>query len=144
MSAPPRSPRNQVSQTTSIREDSARPPAQRLNKPTLALIAVAGTMRAAKRMTPCGRSNEALPAANRFTSSAPITASRVFPIAIPAEVATAPVVVRFTRNAPSAMAGQIRRPKRRAAATAIPLGTQNGLALALTEARARPSLPARK
>jgi hypothetical protein len=42
------------------------------------------------------------------------------------------------------MAGQILTPKRSAAAIAIPLGSQNGLALSFTEARASPSLPARK
>ncbi len=68
----------------------------------------------------------------------------VLPIAMPSEIAIDPVVVTFTRNAPSRMAGQMRGPSRRNEAKAIPLGGHTGETLALTTAKARPNLPARK
>jgi hypothetical protein len=72
-----------------------------------------------------------------------MTASSVLPAAIAAEE-NGPDVVRLTRKAPIAMPGHSSRPKRTSAATAIPVGGQIGDALALTEARLRPSLPPRK
>ena len=63
---------------------------------------------------------------------------------MPIEVATEPAVVMFTRKAPTRMAGQARDPSSRNAAKAMPLGGHTGEALALTNARLRPNLPATK
>ena len=64
-----------------------------------------------------------------------MTASSVLPVAIAAETATAPVVVRLTRNAPIATPGHNSRPRTgSSAATAIPVGGQMADALAFTNA----------
>lgn len=58
--------------------------------------------------------------AKRRTIQAPNNASKVFPMAITAEVAAVPAVVRFTRKAPSSIAGQTPYPRINTAASAIP------------------------
>ena len=55
-----------------------------------------------------GRSKARRPLANRFTRTAPRSPSRVFPVAMPIEVAIEPAVVTLTRNAPRKIAGQTR------------------------------------
>ena len=55
---------------------------------------------------------------------------------------TEPAVVSFVRNAPRKMPGHTRGPKTSTAARAMPVGGQTAVALALTNASARPSLPA--
>ncbi len=67
----------------------------------------------------------------------------MLPSAMPSEVATEPAVVTFTTKAPTATAGQARRPSSSSAARAIPVGGHTAVALACTEAKSRPSLPAR-
>ena len=63
---------------------------------------------------------------------------------MPIEVATDPVVVTFTRNAPMKMAGQTRGPSNRNEANAIPVGGHTGETVALTMARLRSNFPATK
>ena len=63
---------------------------------------------------------------------------------MPIEVATLPVVVWFTRNAPRRMAGHARSPKIRNAANAIPVGAHTAVALGFTKASRKPSLPVMK
>jgi hypothetical protein len=107
-----------------------------------ALTAAAGSAAAAKVKTSRGRSNARTPAASRSTSQAPSSPSSVLPSAMPSEVATEPAVVTFTTKAPTATAGHARRPSRSSAASAIPVGGHTAVALACTEAKSRPSLPA--
>jgi len=54
----------------------------------------------------------------------------VLPAATPSDVATDPAVVTLTRKAPTATAGHTRGPKRRNAASAIPVGGHTAVALA--------------
>src|SRR5215469_14331167 len=63
---------------------------------------------------------------------------------MPIDVANEPVVVTFTRNAAAKMAGQTRIPRTRSATRAIPVGGQTAVALGLTSASFKPSLPATK
>jgi hypothetical protein len=90
------------------------------------------------------RSKTRRPFANRATSDAPRSPSRVLPVAMPIEVRTDPSVVTFTRKAPSTMAGQTRDPSSRNAVSAIPEGGHTAVALAWTKANKRPSFPATK
>ena len=62
---------------------------------------------------------------------------------MPSEVATEPAVVTLTRKAPAATAGHMRTPRMSSAARAMPVGGQTAVALAWTEAKSSPSLPAR-
>jgi hypothetical protein len=113
--------------------------------PIVALIVVAkSAARRANLKTFRIRSNASRPAANRMTREAPAIASRVFPAAMPSEVATDPAVVTLTRKAPRRMAGHARTPRRMRAASAIPVGGQTAVALGWTRASFRPSLPAAK
>jgi hypothetical protein len=97
---------------------------------------------AAKQKTSRGRSNARAPAAKRPTSQAPITASSVLPIAIPAELSCEPAVVTLTRKAPSRIAGHSRSPNSSRPARATPAAGQIAVTLAWTNASFRPSLPA--
>ena len=69
-------------------------------------------------------------------------ASKVLPVAMKREVTTVPAVNTLTTKAPIKIAGINRNPKINNAAMAIPVGAQIALALGLTKARERPSLPA--
>src|SRR4029453_13901585 len=80
--------------------------------------------------------------ANRVTSEAPTAASSVLPAAIPSEVAIEPAVVTLTRNAAQKIAGHTPGPRRRNAASAIPVGAPTGVALGWTLASIKPSFPA--
>jgi hypothetical protein len=60
------------------------------------------------------------------------------------DVARVPGVVRFTRNAPTKIAGHARYPSKSIAASAIPAGGHTGDALAFNDARCKPILPAMK
>src|SRR5437868_9938033 len=65
--------------------------------------------------------------------------SRVFPMAIAADVAIEPAVVALIRNAASKIAGQTRYPNKRTAASAMPVGGHIGEALGLTDASDKPA-----
>src|ERR671924_1107758 len=56
------------------------------------------------------------------SSDAPTTASSVFPAAIPSAVYTGTSVVALAANAPTAIAGHIRRPPSTSATSASPVG----------------------
>src|SRR5437879_82775 len=143
MSAPPASPSHQVSQIAPKSDQLADPVSARLVTPTVALTAVLATAaRRANLITSSGLSNARRPFAKRFTSAAATSPSSVFPGAMPSDESASPAVVRFTRNAPSRMPGQIRYPRSRNAAIAMPVGGQIAVALTWTKARVRPSLPA--
>ena len=117
----------------------------RLATPMLALTAVAAiAASSAKRMTPWGRSKALRPSAQRLMRRVATTASRVLPIAIPIDEGKSPEVVRLTAKAPMKIAGQTSSPIKRSAAIARPVGGQTAVALALTNASVRPSLPATK
>jgi hypothetical protein len=58
------------------------------------------------------------------------------------DVVMSPAVVRFTRKAPTKIAGHARYPSKSIAASAIPAGGHTGDALACNDARFKPILPA--
>jgi len=134
-----------VNQIAGYSRQSAWPPSVRLHAPIVALTAVLKSPASTTNLkTSRARLKTALPFAKSRTSSALRRPSKVLPIAMPIEGAIAPVVVKFTRNAPMKMAGQARDPSSRNDANAIPLGGHTGDTLALTTARVRPNLPATK
>jgi hypothetical protein len=90
------------------------------------------------------RSNAARPLAKRCASAAATTASSVLPAAIPSAVATEAAVVKFTRKAPTRIAGHMRGPSRSSEAIAMPVPGQIAEALGCTLASESPSRPARK
>jgi hypothetical protein len=63
---------------------------------------------------------------------------------MPREVAMDPAVVKFTRNAPTKIAGQTRYPRIRKDASAMPVQAHMAVALACTKASFKPSFPATK
>ena len=89
-----------------------------------------------------GRSKAYRPWANRVTRYAPASPSSVLPAAMPSDVTIEPVVVTFTRNAPTMTPGQTRYPNIKVAARAMPVGAQTAVALGFTKASSKPSLPA--
>ena len=68
----------------------------------------------------------------------------MLPTAIPSEVATDPAVVRFTKKAPTTIAGQTSYPASSRVASAMPVGAHTGVALGLEKASCSPSFPATK
>src|SRR5260370_28656650 len=120
--APTASPSHQVHQIGPYIVHSANPLNARLVTPIVALTAVL-TIPARKPnlKTSCALSKECGPPAKRVTRYQPTTPSRVFPTAMPIEVATDPAVATLTRNAPVRIADQTRYPRIRKAARSIPL-----------------------
>src|SRR5438132_9822056 len=116
----------------------------RLLTPAVGATALLIRAASANVKTPWGRSNTRGPPANLFTSQAPQIASKVLPLAIPNDVKIFPTVVRFTRNAPTKIAGHTRNPRTSKAARAIPAGGQTGDALLWTKASRSERLPAIK
>jgi hypothetical protein len=84
----------------------------------------------AKRKMYRTRSSAFRPPANRFTRTAPSTASSVLPSAMASDVATEPAVLILMRKAPTKITGQRPTPLIRKAASAMPAGGQTGVALA--------------
>jgi hypothetical protein len=78
-----------------------------------------------------------------FQRSTPIP-SRVFPMAIPREVAAEPAVVKFTRNAPSRIPGQIWYPMSSRAVSATPVGSRTAVTLGCMKASVSEAFPRRK
>lgn len=138
--APSASPNHQVSHTRPYACPSANPNSDSVVTPIVAatLVLTKPANRTKSRMPrPCSKAER--PPANRFNRYPPMRASSVFPQAISNEVSVVPAVVRFVTKAPKKLAGQIRGPRIRAAASAMPVGGQTAVALALTDARAGPA-----
>ena len=76
------------------------------------------------------------------TSVAARRGARVFPAAVTTAASAFGVMGRLTRNAPSAIAGHMRRPNTRKATNAIPVGGHSGVTLRPTTASLRLSLAA--
>src|SRR5437879_2785943 len=131
--SPTASPSHQVSHTRGASCHERSPPSARDTMPmvaeTMVLTSAASTV---KRMMSRTRSKTRPPRANRLTRYAPSSPSAVLPIAMPREGSTAPVVVKFARNAAPRIAGQTvaeqdesgegdagRRPDRRHAAVDV-------------------------
>ena len=109
ISAPLASPSHQVNQISSTSAHAAYPPRARLPTPTVALTTVlSSAAKPANLKTSWLWSNARAPLAYRLTRYAPSSPSRVFPDAIPRDVATEPIVVTFTTNAPAKIAGHTR------------------------------------
>ena len=68
----------------------------------------------------------------------------VFPAVMIAAAASDEPTVALSTNAPIAMPGQIRRPKTKSAARAMPVGGQNGVTCPSTSSCSRPSFAAAK
>src|SRR5437588_12526694 len=101
--------------------------------------------KSAKRKMPRGWSKARQPSAKRLARKAPASASSEFPAAMPRQAATPPLVVMFTKNAPMKTPGESQYPHTRQAASAMPVGGQNGEALTWIKANSdRASLPAAK
>ncbi len=101
------------------------PAEQKLSVPMVALTAVLAMAASTTRpSTSRSRPIELSNATTRRSRNAPASASRVFPAATPAAAAGGATVERLTRKAPSATPGHRRYPKRRRAASAIPVGAQ--------------------
>ena len=140
-SAPAASPSHQVTQIGSKFSQAAKPATHSVTTPTVALMTVAGpTQTKANFATRAGLVKVSTPRDQWMIRYPPTTASSVLPAAISAEVASVPAVVALAAKAPIRIAGQMRSPHKRMAASAIPVGGQIGLALGLTEASCRPSL----
>src|SRR6266550_666595 len=138
--APTASPSHHVNQMRPYSGHGANPAHDKLVTPTVALIAVlAKAARTTNRARPLPRCNAERPPANRFTRYAPVSTSSVLPAAIATDVKSDPAVVSFTRSAPRKMPRHARGPKIRMAASAMPVGGQTAVALAFTNASARPS-----
>src|SRR6202035_634320 len=120
--SPEASPSHHVSQIGQEFDHCAKPPTARLPTPKVGLTVVLMSTASANLKTSCGRSNTRAPPANRVTSHAPQIASKVFPLAMPSDVKLFPTVVRFTKNAPTKIAGHTRNPRTSNAASAIPAG----------------------
>ena len=144
-SAPAASPSHHVSQMPGACGPDASLPSSRQATPIVALTVVpmVPASNAYAKMSR-GTSKQRRPCANRRTSPLATTASSVLPMPIPIEVAIPPAVVTFTRNAPSSTPGQTRWPKIKSEAIAIPVGGHTAEALAFTNARLSPILPAAK
>src|SRR6185369_11761871 len=116
---------------------SAWPPSTRLPTPMVAAIIVPGaSARLANFATPVGVSKAAEPPDHLSSSQAVRTASSVFPAAMAKDEAGEPNVVALAKNAPMAIAGQMRIPHSSMAAKASPLGGHTGLALGCRDASA--------
>src|SRR4030095_14512404 len=141
--APTASPSHHVNQIAPKSRQLAEPLSVRLVTPIVALTVVRNSAASTTNLkTSRARSKTLRPFANSLTRSAPRRPSIVLPMAMPIEVAIAPLVVTLTRNAPTRMAGHTRGPSTRKAASAIPVGGHTGETLAWTNARVSPNLPA--
>ena len=60
------------------------------------------------------------------------------------EVVTEPAVVKFTRNAPTRIPGQMRYPQSRKAASEAPVGSHTAVALGCTKANRSEAFPKKK
>ena len=139
--APAVSPSHQVTQISAKSSQRARPATVSVTTPTEALITVAGpTQTSANFATRAGVVKVCAPPDHCMIRKPPASASIVLPSAIKADVANVPAVVALAANAPTRIAGHIRRPPNSTAASAMPVGGQIGLALGLTEANCKPSL----
>ena len=140
---PAASPSHHVSQIPPYCDSAAYPARVRLVTPMVALtVVLTSAASPAKAKMSRARSNAAAPRAYRVTRSDPATASSVLPAAMPRDVAAEPAVVMLTANAAAKMAGHTPRPRTSMAARAIPAGGHTGVALAWTEAKCSPTLPA--
>jgi hypothetical protein len=139
-SAPIASPTHQTSHVPwNVADCGSRPATATVVTPRVALSTGLAAAARSSATTSRRRSkrNDAPPTARRI--AAPATASRVFPIAIPAATSGASSLCQLARNAPAATPGQSRDPKRRRTASAMPVGGQTGDACRTVDARCRPS-----
>src|SRR5262249_16041070 len=144
MTTPTASPSHQVIQIAPALAQGAKPARTSVPTPMVALTRVLTRAASTKKViTSCARANARRPEAKRVTRYVPSTASRVLPTAIPSDVETDPAVVTLARNAPTKIAGHIRVPRMRRAASAMPAAGQTGVALAWTNARRGPGVAAR-
>ena len=141
--APVTSPSHHVIQSVHGSVEPMRPLAARLARPTVAEIDPARAAMAASLKIP-GAVRTAVAPPNRCSSRAPTSASTVLPAAMPADAVSDPDVIALTRNAPTAMAGQMRGPNSSTAASATPVAGQTALAAEWTKASESPSRPETK
>ncbi len=123
---------------------ASKPPTTSDDTPIVALtIVLTSVASAVNRKMSRTRSNTRQPRAKRFTRYEPSSPSTVFPIAMPMEGKTAPVVETLARNAAPKIASQARYPSSTNAASAMPAGGQTVVTELLMNANRSPSLAAR-
>lgn len=144
MRSPIASPIHQTSQREPTADQGCTPPRQRLVTPMVALTIVLSTAARTTRPTTSRRRSSEPWQPTRRSSQAPITASRVFPMAMPPAVQSGSLAVALARNAPARMPGQTRYPSTSAAASAMPVGGHTAVTCSATVANERPSLAAAK
>ncbi len=139
--SPTRSPTHHARHVSPSAACSTTPPRRRLATPRVALTQVLATAaRLMSARTSRTRSSEGRKRATRRSAQAPSTASAVLPTAMPTATATGAPVHRFAANAPRATPGQTPYPRRRTAASAIPVAGQTSVAKPPTASSARPIL----
>ena len=105
--SPRASPDHHTSQRDPTALRSTTPLAHRLVTPSVALsVVLASAARVTKTSTSRSRSSAGRKPATRWSSQAAVTASRVFPTAMPAAPSNGTPAVQLSRKAPSAIPGQ--------------------------------------
>jgi hypothetical protein len=137
--SPSMSPNHQARSVGQIMAWGTAPPASRLKTPMVALkmvlkIAASRTSAATSWI----RSNRGSKRTRR-SSADPASASSVFPAPIANAAGKEAPAIRFTQAAPRRMPGHSRLPKRRSAASAMPVGGQTRVANPLTASSSRPN-----
>ena len=94
--------------------------------------------------TSAGRSSVVSMSVKRRRSHAPVTASRVLPVAMAAATRVGSCAMALAKNAPTQIPGHTPRPSSSTAASAMPVGGQTNVTCSTTNAIVRPSLAARK
>src|SRR3989441_1147496 len=129
--SPIASPDHQTNQRCPVAARSIIP---LVHGPSPPRVALTGGLTSAASVTSARKSRsparEGWKSATRWSSRTAVTASRVFPAAMPAAAAAGTPLVQLSRKAPSAMPGQKRTPNRRSGAHATPAGGPGGGAAA--------------
>ena len=139
ITSPIPSPRNHTPHRDPNRSQGCIPVKHRLVTPIVELTIVLTI--APKKIRPKksrNRSREGRNPITRLSRYAPTSASSVLPVAMPRDVTGPVFVVRFTINAPSVMAGQMRYPSKSTALNAIPVGGQTTVTCSATNASLNP------
>ena len=143
--SPIASPDHHTNQRCPAAARSIMPLAHRLSTPIVALTrGLTSAARVTSAKTSRSPAREGRKSATRRSSRTAVTASRVFPAAMPAAPAAGTPLVQLSRKAPSAMPGQKRTPNRRSVASATPVGGQADETTFWATAASSPSLAAPK
>ena len=143
--SPSTSPDHQTNHRRRSASGATAPLAHRLATPSVALsVVLASAPTTTRAITSRTRSSEGRKSTTRVSSHAAATASSVFPVAIPAAPTADTPAVQLSRNVPSAMPGQRRRPSSSKAASARPEGGQAEETTGCATAASKPTRAAAK